>query len=89
MHFHQVYVNTHHPLYFATYINTPFIFTQVDPPCFIHPEVDGVRLIMPSSHALLQRVPDALQQVFSPGSTAPGMYVRGKTIFYKKGRRGL
>lgn len=31
-----------------------------------------MRLLSPTTHALLQRVPDPLLEVLSPGSTAPG-----------------
>lgn len=61
---------------FTTYVFrciTPIpVCPQVEPPCFLAPEPDGVRLITPTSHALLQRVSESLLQVLSPGSTAPG-----------------
>ena len=40
------------------------------------PEVDGVRILTADRHELLRRVPDALQDVFSTGSTSPGQCCR-------------
>ena len=45
---------------------------DMEEPCVLTPEVDGVRILTSQRHELLRRVPDALVDIFRIGSTSPG-----------------
>ena len=42
-----------------------------DDPVFLLPDLDGIRLLTKGTCDFLQRVPDATEEIFKPGSTSP------------------
>lgn len=54
------------------------------PPFHFVQEIDGVRILSPSKHELLQKVPETLEEIFRIGANGPAaMLYEASMSFYK------